>query len=211
LTAITEATAFDDLTAITVAIAAPLSSVAGPQQPTALDNDPTAAPSSTILDDPTAPSSTVAGAQRPTTLDDPTAPSSTVTTAGATEEASICASEASVDPPLHLTTSSGATKASVEPLLCSTASRPTNLVVAFLLSFITIMSGLQPPVSLAAQAAADAQAIAKAATATQTAAQAAAATQAAAAAQAAASTISTADFMKFLQAYKAPTKIATID
>jgi hypothetical protein len=63
------------------------------------------------------------------------------------------------------------------------------------------MSGLQTPLSLAAQAAADAQA----------AAQAAAATQAAAAAQAAATTISTADFMKFLQAYKAPTKLATIE
>jgi copper(I)-binding protein len=67
------------------------------------------------------------------------------------------------------------------------------------------MSGLQTPLSLAAQAAADAQAAAQAAAATQAAAQAAAATQAAA------STISTAGFMKFLQAYKAPTKLATID
>jgi hypothetical protein len=73
------------------------------------------------------------------------------------------------------------------------------LLSPLLLSTIT-MSGLQTPLSLAAQAAADAQA----------AAQAAAATQAAAAAQAAATTISTADFMKFLQAYKAPTKLATI-
>ena len=68
------------------------------------------------------------------------------------------------------------------------------------------MSGLQTPMSLAAQAAADAQA----------AAQAAAATQAAAAAQAAAqapapATISATDFMQFLQAYKAPTKLTTID
>jgi hypothetical protein len=69
------------------------------------------------------------------------------------------------------------------------------------------MSGLQTPLSLAAQAAADAQAAAQAAAVTQ----AAAAAQAVAAAQAAVGTISSADFMKFLQAYKAPTKLATID
>jgi hypothetical protein len=78
--------------------------------------------------------------------------------------------------------------------------QPVGLLLLPLLLSAT-MSGLQTPLSLAAQAAADAQA----------AAQAAAATQAAAAAQAAATTISTADFMKFLQAYKAPTKLATID
>jgi hypothetical protein len=54
----------------------------------------------------------------------------------------------------------------------TTASRPTNLVVACLLSFI-IMSGLQIPMSLTTQAA-----------------------------SAAAITISTADFVKFLQAYE---------
>jgi hypothetical protein len=80
-------------------------------------------------------------------------------------------------------------------------SRPQQRLLLLLLLPSAIMSGLQTPMSLAAQAAADAQA----------AAQAAAATQAAAAAQAAATTISTADFMKFLQAYKAPTKLATID
>jgi hypothetical protein len=69
-------------------------------------------------------------------------------------------------------------------------------LLLLLLSNTIIMSGLQTPLSLAGQAAADAQAAAQAAT----------ATQAAAAAQAAATTISTADFMKFLQAYKAPTR-----
>jgi hypothetical protein len=139
--------------------------------------------------------------------------------------------EASVDLPLHLTT----TKAFVDlPLVRSAATtegtplatclvdlplrsttvvnlplrltttapyQPTKVVAAglfvrlILLSSI-IMSGLQTPMSLAAKAAADAQAAALAA---------------AAAAQAAAGTISTADFMKFLQAYRAPTKLATID
>jgi hypothetical protein len=178
---------------------------------TTLD-DPTA-PSSTIqLDDPTPPSSTVPGAQRPTALDDdPTAPLSTITVFSAL----VGPSEASVDLPLRSTaTVADPSEASVDLPLRSTATvagppprRPTSTnpasptaVVALhrcrLVAFLPlIMSGLQTPLSLAAQGAADAQAAAQAATATQAAAQ---------AAQTAGSTISTAKFYEVPPSLQSP-------
>jgi hypothetical protein len=141
------------------------------------EDDPTAPSSITIAldDNPTSPSlpptATVAGPPRRLT-------SNTVATVASPPRRPT--SSASVDLPLHSTV-----PLSGPPL------RPSSTVSLFRLILLSsIMSGLQTPMSLAAQAAAD----------TQAAAQAAAATQAAAAAQAAAGTISAADFMKFLQA-----------
>jgi hypothetical protein len=150
------------------------------------------------------------------TTDDPTSPSlptrrptSTITVDLPMRSADTATVTGVVGPPRRPTS---AHTASVDlSTIAGPPRRPTSTVSFCLLGRLlivllsSIMSGLQTPMSLAAQAAADAQAAAQAAAATQAAAQAAAATQAVAAAQAAASTISTADFMKFLQAYKAPT------